>query len=155
MKYLISLALFFCIAGLQAEDFVQEDNSIIYTSSEDYELTLENVKMAIADKGLRVSGTLHISDMLNRTAKDLDIKNNVFIKAESIEFCSASWSHQMVQIDPLNLNVCPFTIAVYIKTETPDTVYVAFRQPHITGESADALSAKITQAMHDIVSDSI
>lgn len=155
MKYLITLCLLMPMSLLQASDFIQEGDTIIYASSEDHDITMENVQMAIADKGLRVSGTLHISDMLNRTAKDLEIKNNVFIKAESIEFCSALWSHKMVQLDPLNLNVCPFTIAVYIKTDEPEQVYVAFRQPYISSKQDSPLRAEIIQALHDIVSDSI
>ena len=155
MKYLIALCC--CLfTGLAVADYVEQEGSFIYLSSEDFSLTKENIEMAIEDQGLRVSGTLHVSEMLNRTAKDLGITNNIFIKAESLEFCSALWSHKMIQLDPLNINVCPFTIAIYTKTDEPEKVYVAFRKPLITGDDKNnSLQAEIMQALQEIIEDSI
>jgi uncharacterized protein (DUF302 family) len=138
-----------------AGELTQDGRSLLYPASEDYATTVENIKMAIADQGLNVSNTLHISDMLNRTAKDLDIKKNIFLQAESIEFCSARWSHQMIQLNPLNLNVCPFTIAVFIKTDEPQQVYVAFTQPELLNDNGQKLTQEITAALREIVENSL
>ena len=51
----------------------QEKTAVTYTATTDisYANIKENIEMAITDQGLIISGTLHISDMLNRTGKDL------------------------------------------------------------------------------------
>ncbi|MCU7886765.1 MAG: hypothetical protein KZQ82_21465, partial [Candidatus Thiodiazotropha sp. (ex Lucinoma annulata)] len=96
----------------------------IFTSEESFEDVVENIKMAIIERGLLVSGTLHVSEMLNRTATDLGF-SQLFSKAESVEFCSALMSHKMAQAAVENIAICPFTIAVYVKQAQPEQVYVA------------------------------
>lgn len=125
----------------------------IFTSGEAYEDVVENIKMAIVERGLMVSGTLHVSDMLNRTAPDLGY-SEVFAKAESVEFCSALISHEMAQAAAENIAICPFTIAVYVKHEDPDQVYVAYRSPHLNGKEQQA-RAKIIALLEGIIEDSI
>ncbi len=125
----------------------------IYTSELPFEEVVENVKMAIVDRGLLVSGTLHVSDMLNRTAPDLGF-SEVFTQAESVEFCSAQISHLMAQAAPENIVNCPFTVAVYVRSAEPDRVYVAFRHPLLDGE-ADAAREAIVEMLDGIVKDSI
>jgi uncharacterized protein (DUF302 family) len=125
----------------------------IFTSEEDFEDVVDNIKMAIVERGLLVSGTLHISDMLNRTGPDLGFPK-VFSKAESVEFCSALISHKMAQAAVENVVSCPFTIAVYVKVSEPDRVYIAYRKPHLVGESKEADQA-IVNLLEGIVQDSL
>ncbi len=90
-----------------------------------------------------VSGTLHVQDMLTRTGKDLGFEENVYLRAESVEFCSALMSHLMVSADPRNLVVCPFTIAAYELAENPGQVYIAYRKQFLAGEAGEATNAVI------------
>jgi uncharacterized protein (DUF302 family) len=114
----------------------------IYTTDQLFEDVVENVKMGVVEQGLLVSGTLHVSDMLNRTAADLGF-SEVFAKAESVEFCSAQISHMMAQAAPENIGVCPFTISVYVKKEEPGQVYVSYRIPVLSGDAEEATAAAI------------
>jgi len=116
--------------------------------SDDFETTKENLEMAITGQGLRVSGTLHVSEMLNRTGKDLGFDKPIFAKAESLEFCSALISHKMAVADPANISVCPFTIAIYSYTEKPETVYVSYRLPTLLGDAK-----KVTQDIETLLAD--
>ncbi len=125
----------------------------IYTSGERFEDVVENIKLAIIERGMLVSGTLHVSEMLNRTAPDLGF-SKVFVKAESVEFCSALMSHKMSQAAPENIVICPFTIAVYVKQEQPDQVYVAYRRPLLAGDATETTAA-ILELLDGIVQDSI
>jgi uncharacterized protein (DUF302 family) len=120
--------------------------------SDDFETTKENIEMAVTDKGLRVSGTLHVSEMLNRTGKDLGFDKQIFAKAESVEFCSALISHKMAVADPANISVCPFTIAVYSYTEKPEQVYVSYRLPELIGNATE-VTKEIQQLFLDIVTE--
>jgi uncharacterized protein (DUF302 family) len=125
----------------------------IFSSTEPFEDVVENIKMAIVERGLLVSGTLHVSDMLNRTAPDLGY-SEVFAKAESVEFCSALISHKMAQAAPENISQCPFTIAVYIKHADPQHVYVAYRSVRLAGDGA-GIAKEIISLLEGIIEDSI
>ncbi|MCU7796255.1 MAG: hypothetical protein KZQ73_10545 [Candidatus Thiodiazotropha sp. (ex Semelilucina semeliformis)] len=125
----------------------------LYTSEETFEDVIENIKMAIIDRGMLVSGTLHVSEMLNRTGPDLGF-SQVFSKAESVEFCSALISHKMSQAAPENIVICPFTIAVYVTEAEPQKVNVAYRLPLLAGDAKAATDA-IVEMLDGIVQDSI
>jgi uncharacterized protein (DUF302 family) len=84
---------------------------------------------AIIEQGLVESGTAHVADMLERTAKDLGGGPPVFGHAEVVEFCSAKLTRELVEADPHDLVHCPYRIAVYTLAGAPDTVYFAYDKP--------------------------
>lgn len=152
MNNLLILLSFLIIQVFEVQaELISEDNIIVtYRSNESFETIKENLQQAITNKGLIISGTLHVSEMLNRTAKDLNIAKNAYQKAEAFEFCSALLSHKMIQINPLNLTACPFTIAFFVKPEETQSVYLAFRKPQLAGESK-AISEEINNFLKEIV----
>ncbi|MBL3589554.1 MAG: hypothetical protein JMN24_07140 [gamma proteobacterium endosymbiont of Lamellibrachia anaximandri] len=152
MRFLL-FALMLSVAGMAFAGGAAPDPVVIYKADEAYEDVIDNIKMAVEERGMLVSGILHVSDMLNRTGPDLGYKQ-VFKKAESVEFCSAVISHKMTQVSPVNLVVCPFTIAVYIKADEPEQVYVAYRSQSLAGQ-ADKVTAEILELLDGIVRDSI
>ncbi|MEJ2452589.1 MAG: hypothetical protein P8103_00330 [Candidatus Thiodiazotropha sp.] len=151
MAWVLMLCMGCALAGGEPSEDQQPVR--IYTSGERFEDVVENIKMAIIERGMLVSGTLHVSEMLNRTAPDLGF-SQVFVKAESVEFCSALMSHKMSQAAPENIVICPFTIAVYVKREQPDQVYVAYRRPLLAGDAVETTAA-ILELLDGIVQDSI
>ncbi len=150
---ILLLALMLSIAGMAFAGEGASDPVMIYKADEAYEDVIDNIKMAVEERGMLVSGILHVSDMLNRTGPDLGYKQ-VFKKAESVEFCSAVISHKMTQISPENMVICPFTIAVYVKVDEPEQVYVAYRSQSLAGQ-ADKVTAEILELLDGIVRDSI
>ena len=134
---LLGLAL--AAGSLSAEPAL--DPVITYPASGSFDEVLENVKWAITGRGLLVSGTLHVQDMLERTGKDLGFPDPVYLKAESVEFCSAMMSQRMVAVDPRNLVICPFTVAVYVLASEPEQVYVAYRRQDLAGDSTEVVEA--------------
>ena len=113
---------------------------VTYQTSDIFESVKENVEDAIIGRGMVIGRTLHAREMLDRTGPDLGFPRSVYLQAVSLEFCSASISHRMIAVDPVNIVVCPFTIAVYVKTDDPDNVFVSFRRPEpVGGDSSIAL----------------
>jgi uncharacterized protein (DUF302 family) len=155
MRIFLTLCLlFFMLAPGMAKEPVDSVSPVkVFKSTEAFEDVVENIKMAIIERGLLVSGTLHVSDMLNRTAPDLGY-SEVFSKAESVEFCSALISHKMAQAAPENIALCPFTIAVYVRHADPRQVYVAYRTPHLAGIGKEAAD-EIIDLLEGIIEDSI
>ncbi|GEM_PF-6363823 len=127
---------------------------VVYKSKDKFDTVVENLQTAITNRGLLVSKVLYVSDMLNRTGGDLGVPNPVYINAKSVEFCSAVISHRMIQESHLNLVVCPFTIAVFVKTTEPDQVYVAFRKQIIAGNKPELVEI-IHEMLHGIVRETI
>ncbi len=156
MRKMVTIGVLLAWMGcaLAGGEAMQEEQKVrIYPTEEAYEDVVENIKMAIIERGMLVSGTLHISDMLNRTGPDLGFPD-VFEKAESVEFCSALISHKMAQAAPENVVICPFTIAVYVTKAQPGTVHVAYRVPRLAGEADEAIG-EILELLDGIVEDSI
>lgn len=112
---------------------------VTHAIEEEYEYILDNLRNAIIGRGMKINDELHASDMLNRTAADLGFERNVFIHATTLEFCNALISHQLVQANPNNLVLCPFTVSVYVLTGAPDTVHVAYQVPAAGPESEGVL----------------
>ena len=142
--FIFTLALTFLLGALAS--WSEEDDApvVVYPASSGFEEVIENIKMAVEDRGMLVSGTLHLQDMLRRTGKDLGFAKNVYLQAESVEFCSALMSHRMVSVDPRNLVICPFTIAAYELADEPGQVYVAYRRQLLAGEADEATRAVVT-----------
>jgi uncharacterized protein (DUF302 family) len=114
----------------------------------------ESVRMAIADGGMIVSGTLHISDMLNRTGKDIGFDKNIFKKSEAVEFCSALISHKMAAVHPANVSMCPFTVAIYELNDEPGVIYLSYRRVKLLGDGKK-VEDEITALLQGIVDESV
>ena len=141
---ILPLLLALMLAATSSWPGGQGEPVVVYAADSDFEDVVENIKMAVTDRGMLVSGTLHVQDMLARTGKDLGFEKNVYLHAESVEFCSALMSHRMVSADPRNLVICPFTIAAYELAEKPGQVYIAYRKQYLAGEAEEATEAVLS-----------
>jgi uncharacterized protein (DUF302 family) len=132
------------------------DYMAVYTKAGSFEDVRDDVEMAILDRGMVVNNVSHVGEMLERTGKDLGATNQIFIKAEVLEFCSAVVSRKMMEPDPDNIVFCPYTISVYVVPEKPGVVRVAYRKPQIVGspKSQKALKA-VDELLSGIVRDAL
>lgn len=132
-----------------------EEKSVVITKAgTSFDDINENVRSAITDGGMIVSGTLHISDMLNRTGKDIGFDKNIFKKSEAVEFCSAEISHKMAAVHPSNVSMCPFTIVIYELNDEPGVIYLSYRRVKLLGDGKK-VEAEIVKLLQGIVDDSI
>ncbi len=100
-----------------------------YSSHAAFEEVMENLRGAIQERGLYINNEMHLGEMLERTGKDLGYTTQVYLKAESIEFCSATLSRRMVEEDPRRIVNCPFIVSVYVLPGEPGKTLVAYRRP--------------------------
>lgn len=115
-------------------------STVTYQTKDVFESVKENAESAIIGRGMVIGRILHVREMLDRTGSDLGFPRSVYLEAVSLEFCSASLSHRMLAVDPVNIVVCPFTIAVYVKADDPETVLVSFRQPELVSDDGSIAS---------------
>ena len=119
---LLAAAAAMLIAGsVQAEEYA------VYESDSRFEDVVDAVKLAIQDRGMYINNVMHMSDMLERTGKDLGMNEPIYGQAESIEFCSALLSRKMTAEDPRRIVNCPFIVSVYTLPDHAGTTYVAHR----------------------------
>jgi len=112
----------------------------------------EAVEMAITGRGFVINNVSHVGEMLERTGKDLGNSKQIFIKAESLEFCSAIVSRKMMEADPDNIVFCPYIISIYVLPEKPNEVRLAFRKSQLAGSPA---SQKALMAVNELLAEII
>lgn len=116
----------------------------------------EAVEMAITGRGFVINNVSHVGAMLERTGKDLGGDKQVFIKAEALEFCSATVSRQMMEADPDNIVFCPYIISVYVVPEKPNEVRIAFRNTQLVGNKASQKALKeVNDLLTEIVTEAL
>ena len=114
----------------------------------DFKELLEAAQEAIKGRGMNVAHTLSASGMLKRTKGSFGIKDDVFLNAETIEFCNAKISHELAIGNPENIVLCPFAISVYVLSSDPKHVRLSFREPFVM---YDEISKKATADMVSLV----
>lgn len=114
------------------------------------------VEMAITGRGFVINNVSHVGEMLERTGKDLGDVKKVFVKAEALEFCSATVSRLMMEADPDNIVFCPYIIAVYVVPSKPNEVRIAFRKTQLVGSKASQKALEdVNVLLTEIVTEAI
>jgi len=153
---LTSLALLILVASLPATAADSTGFSKIYTTKGDFTSVRDSVVSAVEGRGLKINHINHISEMLDRTGKDLGASTQIYLNAEQIEFCSAALSRKMMEADPANIMVCPYSISVYNLPAHPDTIYVAYRKPPaVKAKASKAIFNQVEKLLGDIIQEGI
>ena len=132
MKKLLAACAMLCLplTALAAEGY-----TVLFKAQGSYQDVRDNLQMAIEGKGLKITNTNHIADMLERTGKDIGETRQVYENAEQFEFCSATVSRHMMEADPHAIVMCPYSVVVYA-IPNDKTVYLAYRKPAATRNPA-------------------
>jgi uncharacterized protein (DUF302 family) len=150
------LVLYVVAMGLPAVADAGEESIVRYSTEGTFEEVRSNVEMAIVDRGMVVSGVSEIAEMLNRTGQDLGATRQVYLHAEVVEFCSAVLSRDMMEADPHTIVFCPYSVAIYVLPDEPETVYLAYRRlgPADSDESRQTLE-EVDALLKGVVEDSM
>jgi len=140
-------ALAFLLALAAPLALAQPAPIVAHAKSGPFDAVKEDLVLAIQAQGLVIDHTSHIGAMLDRTGKDLGAVRRVYLKAEALQFCSASVSRRTMEADPLNIAYCPYVIALYVRPEEPNTVRVVYRR---TLPVVDELLARIVKEALDL-----
>ena len=132
MKKLLAVCAMLCmpLTALAAEGY-----TVLFKAQGSYQDVRDNLQMAIEGKGLKITNTNHIAEMLERTGKDIGETRQVYENAEQFEFCSATVSRHMMEADPHAIVMCPYSVVVYA-IPNDKTVYLAYRKPAATRNPA-------------------
>lgn len=86
-----------------------------------------SVEQAITNEGLVIDLTSHVGDMLARTKEDVGGTKDIYAHADVFSFCSAKVSREVMEVDPANLQYCPYGIFVYETVAEPGKIVVGHR----------------------------
>jgi uncharacterized protein (DUF302 family) len=146
----------FLFMGLSQLALAGGSHMSVFTKQGSFADMRESVEMAITGRGFVINNVSHIGNMLERTGKDLGDGKKVFLDAESLEFCSATVSRQMMESDPDNIVFCPYIIAIYVLPEKPKEVRVSFRKAQIVGSAKSQQSLKaVNELLTAIIKEAI
>lgn len=152
MKKLLALCALLCLP-LTAQ--AAESYTVLFKAQGSYQDIRDNLQMAIEGKGLKITNTNHIADMLERTGKDIGETRKVYENAEQFEFCSATISRHMMEADPHSIVMCPYSVVVYT-LPNDKTVYLAYRKPAATKNPAlKKQLAELEKLLTDIIKDAM
>jgi len=151
MNRLVTLILTLGLFAMTAQPAAAagSDYFKLYTTKGNFDDVRQDVEIAITNRGLVVDHVSHISDMLERTGKDLGMTKVIYGKAESMQFCSASVSRDMMEADPTNIVFCPYIIVIYTLPQDPKKVYVGYRRPLLVGSKASKASLQAVEKLLD------
>ena len=132
MKKLLAVCAMLCLPfSVQAA----ESYTVLFKTQGAYQDVRDNLQMAIEGKGLKITHSNMIADMLDRTGKDIGETRKVYENAEQFEFCSATISRHMMEADPHSIVMCPYSVVVYT-IPNDKTVYLSYRKPAATRNPA-------------------
>ncbi|MAC82300.1 MAG: DUF302 domain-containing protein [Rhodobacteraceae bacterium] len=100
------------------------EEAITYPADGSFADTAFAVENGIVNRGFVVDHVSHVGDMLNRTAGDVGATEQIFSAADVYLFCSATVSRDVMEVDPMNIVHCPYSIFV---TEIDGKVTVGHR----------------------------
>lgn len=147
---ILVVAMFF--ASLSQLVSAAGDHMSVFVKKGTFEEVREALETALTGRGYVINNVSHIGDMLDRTGKDLGGKKQIYLKAEVLEFCSATVSRSMMEADSDNIVFCPYIISVYVLPIKPGEVRIAFRKAQLVGSP---VSQKSLAAVNDLLSDII
>ncbi|RMC35824.1 DUF302 domain-containing protein [Paracoccus alkanivorans] len=116
----ITIALLFVWAGLSvtaSADDIPVIPPVVHEVEGEFDDIAFGVENAIINAGLVIETRSHAGEMLARTKEDVGGSKDIYSNAEIFTFCSARVSREVMEIDPMNIQFCPYSIFLY---ETPD-----------------------------------
>ncbi len=131
-----------CLACASTVAGAAGTHRVTYSTNNDFDTTKTLLVEALTSRGLVVSSTSHVGEMLERTGRDLGAARQIFLKAEALEFCSATLSRKMMEADPHNIVFCPYIIAIYVVPKEPNKTYLSFRRHEPVGNRASRESLR-------------
>jgi len=152
MKKMLAVCAMLCLP-LTAQ--AAESYAVLFKAQGNYQDVRDNLQMAIEGKGLKITNSNHIADMLERTGKDIGETRQVYENSEQFEFCSATISRHMMEADPHSIVMCPYSVVVYT-IPNDKTVYLAYRKPAATRNPAlKKTLVELEKLLTDIIKDAM
>ncbi len=85
------------------------------------------LEQAITNEGLVIDSINYVGEMLARTKGDVGGAKDLYVAANTYNFCSAIVSRQAMEADIANIQYCPYGVFVYEAVAEPGKIVVGHR----------------------------
>ena len=107
-KTFAGFSLSFCLYSMVMAD----DMAVLHAYDGAFDDATFSVESAILNAGLVIDYVSHTGEMLARTGAELGSEITIFDAADVFLFCSAVVSRRVMEVDPMNIVHCPYSIFV-------------------------------------------
>ena len=107
-KTFAGFSLSFCLYSMVMAD----DMAVLHAYDGAFDDATFSVESAILNAGLVIDYVSHTGEMLARTGAELGSEVTNFDAADVFLFCSAVVSRRVMEVDPMNIVHCPYSIFV-------------------------------------------
>lgn len=143
------------LLSVSATGVAAEKYAVLFKAHGSFSDVRAQLEMAIEGKGLKINSNGKISEMLDRTGKDIGATRQVYAHAEQFEFCNARISRMTMEADPHAIAMCPYIISIY-QLPNDEHVYIAYRKPPATKNRAlKKALAELEKMLTDIIKEAL
>ncbi|MDD2896887.1 MAG: hypothetical protein PHG81_12795 [Aliarcobacter sp.] len=147
IKILLSIFLLSSFLKANYEIIENENIFIIKTDNRTFQENLLNLKDEINFEGFTIVYELNLAKATNEVAILLE-KKGVLKEGINLGICKSSFTLQMVEENPNNINYCPLGLSVYQNSKNGNFIsykkYKAFK-------SGDKIAEKINEVLKSLI----
>lgn len=147
IKIILLFSTLFCFIEANYEIIENENIFIIKTDNKDFQENLLKLKDEINFEGFTIVYELNLAKSTNEVAALLE-KKGVLKEGINLGICKSSFTFQMLEENPNNINYCPLGLSVYQNSDNENFIsykkYKAFK-------SGDKIADKINERLKSLI----
>jgi uncharacterized protein (DUF302 family) len=139
------------LAGFSATMALAADPLKTVTVKGTFDDVRTDLQNAIVNQGLRIDYNGKIGDMLKRTGADVGSTKEIYTNAEYFTFCSSKLSRAMMEVDAINVGMCPYSMFAFEVAGQPGVVTIGYRAAAARGDDASQKALATINALLDTI----
>ena len=147
IKIILLFSTLFCFTEANYKIIENENIFLIKTDNRDFQENLLKLKDEINFEGFTIVYELNLAKSTNEVAALLE-KKGVLKEGINLGICKSSFTFQMVEENPNNINYCPLGLSVYQNSKNENFIsykkYKAFK-------SGDKIAEKINEVLKSLI----
>lgn len=147
MKILLTIFLLSSFLRANYEIIENENIFMIKTDNRDFQENLLKLKDEINFEGFVIVYELNLAKSTNEVAVVLG-KETVLKNGINLGICKSSFTFQMVEENPNNINYCPLGLSVYQNSKNEN--FISYKK-YKTFKSGDKIADKINEVLKGLI----
>lgn len=141
---------------LSAFSSANESAIEVFSKTASFEEVRDNLALEVTRRGMALTQTIAVNDMLEKTAKEVGAVRPVYVNAEALAFCSPSLGRKLMEANSSNIVYCPLMVSIYVLPEAPKVVNIAYRRiPKGSSTQSQKLFRDVDALVIGIIKDAI
>ncbi len=147
IKIILLFSTLFCFIEANYEIIENENIFLIKTDNRDFQENLLKLKDEINFEGFTIVYELNLAKSTNEVAALLE-KKGVLKEGINLGICKSSFTFQMVEENPNNINYCPLGLSVYQNSD--NSIYLSAKK-YKPFKDGDKIAEKINEVLKNLI----